>query len=313
MTDSKMTSKDVSELYAAYTLVLTVPGYPHNLIHEDFPDWITSDKDGNPDGELGLEVTYAMDKADKDYSSEKISKIKTLGDALDMRFDFNSEMHFRDEVTGIYFAYNPKDRTIRQWKIPHEYCKFNIDELNEDKKDKIRGLTYIGLCHEAENSISNEFFDNPYRAYSEARICLKDKLPKLQKYKETKHTHLFIIFPGFVSDITNVILDFMEEFENIQSEYERRFDKVYLSGVNGLVEFDFDKNKAFFYEPYAGMINEAVRRVYDEMNRLNVSWPLKMFDDMKRVSICCQVQRRNEPVPASLELMSGLLHSSTHR
>lgn len=97
----------------------------------------------------------------------------------------------------------------------------------------------------------------------------------------------------------------MEEFENIQSEYERRFDRVYLSGVNGLVEFDFDKNEAFFYEPCARMINEAVRRVYDEMNRLNVSWPLKMFDDMKRVSICCQVQRRNEPVPASLELMSG--------
>ena len=121
MTDSKMTSKDVSELYAAYTLVLTVPGYPQNLIHEDFPDWITSDKDGNSDGELGLEVTYAMDEADKDYSSEKISKIKTLGDALDMRFDFNSEMYFRDEVTGIYFAYNPKDRTVRQWTIPHKY------------------------------------------------------------------------------------------------------------------------------------------------------------------------------------------------
>ena len=305
MTDSKMTSKDESELYAAYTLVLTVPGYPQNLIHEDFPDWITSDKDGNPDGELGLEVTYAMDEADMDYSSEKISKIKTLGDALDMWFDFNSEMHFRDELTGIYFEDHPKDRPIRQWEIPHVSCKLNIDELNEYKKDKIRSLTYMGLHHEAENSVPNEFFDNPYRAYGEASICLKDKLPKLQKYKETKHAHLFINFPGFVSDITNVILDFMKEFENIQSGYERKFDRIYLANTDCLIEFDFDKNKAFFYKPCAGMIKEAVRRVYDEMDRLNASWPLKMFDDMKRVSICCQVQRRNEPVPASLELMNG--------
>lgn len=305
MMKADFTPSQIIELHAVCVLTLTVPGYPRNLKWADHPDWLTCGEDGNPDGDLGLEVTIAMDGADEDYNSEKMSKIKTLGDAMKMDFHHDAEMIFMDINTRSCFVYYPKDRTIGSWEVPSESKKIYVDNLDESKKARLYCLKYYYSRHSAEGQDFSECFDNPYHGYSLAEKCLKSKLEKLQSYTNIERNHLFVDYMGHIPDDCDTIMGFMNSFIRIQSEYSRQFDEMYLCGINGLIGFDFQQKIASFYLLDKTAIDELMCRAELNMDSAGNVGIQKLYDGINPIYRNCEVPPDGGDWPVSFNFIGS--------
>lgn len=279
MSKKSWTQQQEIEFLAAHLLSLTVPDYPTNLKWNDHPDWLTVEKNGKSDGNLGLEVTIAMDNADKDYSSDKMANVVTLRDAMDMEFYYDCEMVFGDGSSSRLYCYYPKDRTIRKWSIPYKDEKKSIDNMDESEKVELYDLRYCFSHHPAEDSNLLDCFSNPYYGYSLAAKCLEEKVKKLKSYDPTENNHLFIEYFGYTSDDDDIILGYLRSFSRIQLQYVRNYNRVYLNSLNCLIGFDFQNQTAFVYYPDKRAIDKTICRNKDGDVRMN-DYNLKLYDDI---------------------------------
>lgn len=216
-------SKGDSELSAAFFLCAAIPDYPRDLIHSDFPDWLSDD--------VGLEVVRAFSPKTIELYIQKNAKGKTMREVSQTKYDNDGHVLFKFEHDGTvdYLMYDLQTRAISKNFIGNG---LSLDELPDEEREKVLDCAVDG--------IGNNDLEDPYLFRTMAIGAFKAKIDTLNSpnYNVRGRNDLFIECADY-ADLRGID-DLYGEMKRIQSGHRCQYSHVFVHLAMNHVMVDID-------------------------------------------------------------------------
>ncbi|WP_400150983.1 hypothetical protein [Candidatus Methanarcanum hacksteinii] len=264
--------KTVVESRILFQLCATLPSFPKDWSKSERPDW-------NSTG-IGLEITTAWALEEREIYDFKSPIGKSLSQirATNYKGPMQALLETSD---GNLFYYYPKDTIWDRKKGMY----LSIDALDSSDKNYYNSAICRMVNANGPGNVGSKVLD-----YIGLSInAFEDKIESLNSpgFKIHPKNILSIACPVFSDLRGRHVHKILRYFITSQSVYKYKFDAVYISLPNCVLEFDLMKNEVYYYQIYPGKIDVDEIKIdlllsnKEEFKLSDISGPIHPYEGIR--------------------------------